>query len=274
MRPDMSRLSTARSFQFNGGERKLFTRGQMPANDELLPHRQSTRSATAHQTYLSITKLGPVVKWLRQQAGRPWSAVYSELRSAFNRHNGAHQYILERVLRQVDIHNVFFDDDGFACVPSSWSACSFKVDGLYVNPKSGLLCYQELERMSNARRRAKRASEAPVHKVQVSPTLQLREVDGLWYWVELAPLTPPEYAVTPERVLPSGTVIPGYRILVRSSVCRDVLTGHAYTDVDLAHYERAALLREYGAENFYAKHKRQASHKDVCRYLPQQRLSA
>lgn len=273
MRKDMPRLASVRNFQADGG-RKLPTRGQMPRNEELLPQRQSIRAAVPHYTGLRVVKRGPVGPWLRQQAGRPWDDVYSELCATFDKRNGVKAQVLASALRQVELHNVYFDTVGQARVKSPYSADGYAVDGLYVHPHTRKLCYQELERMSRARWHAQQAANAPVQKVQVSPRLQLRELDGLWYWIELAPLKAAQYIRHPERVFSDGSTLPGYVVLVRDSVCRDVLTGREYHSPNLSRYAQEELKREYGAPGLYACAKRQASHKDVCTHVPEQRLAA
>lgn len=273
MRKDMSRLVAVRSLQTSSWVRRLPTRGQMPSNEEMLAPRQSTRASTDHYTWMQVNKLGPVKLWLRQQAGRSWDAVYSELCAAFNKKDGAQAYALTRALNQVEMHNLFFDESGQARVRSAYGG-DWGVDGLYVHPQTRVLCYQELERMSNARRRAQREASQPLTKVQVSPTLQLRELDGLWYWVELARITAPVYVQTPDRVLSDGTVLAGYPVLDRSSVCRDILTCREFMSDELPRYTRNELQQDYGLPDHYARSKRQASHKDVCRYVPSQRLAA
>lgn len=271
MRKDMPRLATVRSIEYLG-PRKLATRGQMPLNEELLSPRQSIRSATPHYSYLRARRAGPVLQWLRQQVGRPWDAVYSELCETFDRRNGVYDCVLEKVLSNIEIHNVYLNEDQMACCRSPYG--DYQLGGLYVHPTTRLLCLQEYDRMSRARWRAQQAAQAEVSKVQVSRFLQLRKLDGLWFWIELAEVTEPQYITQPAITREDGTIIPEQRFRVFSTVCRDVLSGRDFLSAVIKRHEQDQLVREYGAPNLYARSKRQASHKDVCRHVPTERLAA
>lgn len=280
MRNDMPRLASVRSVHFEGHKRKLPTRGQMPRDEEALAPRQSPRSAVPHYGGPHVRRLGPVRQWLKQQAGRPWADVYSELRAVFDKRNTLQAQVLESALRQVEQHNVFFDEAGQARIPSSWSSDSYPVNGLYVHPHTGMLCYQQLEYLSAPRRRAAWAANKPLTQVRVTPTQHLRLLDGIWFWVELAPVTEPEYrefpAITRNHPVTGQleVLVPARQVPVPSTVCRDVLTGQEFLKKQQPEWVRRDLLEAYGLPDHYARSKRQASHKDICRHVPGQQLAA
>lgn len=273
MRKDMPKLSHVRGLDVMSRKRKLPTRGNLPLNEEALAPRQSLRASTDHSSYLHVRKLGPVRAWLRQQTGRPWDAVYSELCATFDKRNAAQAYALERTLAQVEMHQLFFAEDGQVCVVSSWGG-SYPVCGLYVHPQTRLLCHQQLEFLSAARRRARNAANDNATEVKVTPTLRLRLVDGQWYWVELAPVTAPKTRFLPGYQVSEAYAVPDRYVVVHDSVCRDVLTGEQFYGETLSAHDRWTLERQYGLPDHYAVRKRQASHKDLRRYLPQQQLAA
>lgn len=267
MRQDMHHLTAVRMLDVCG-QRVLLSRGK-PRDLESMPTRQSMRQAVPHFTYPRTLKLSPAKRWLQQQVNRPWNAVYSELCQRFDRRNLQQAEVLDRLLRQVDL-NVYLDEDGKAMVAGTWG--QFPVRGLYVHPKTKLLLDAKTEGSAKLRDRTwreKKAAELAAKRVDVSDTLQLHCVDGIWYWVELAPIHAPQVTHVPayRSSLTGEVIVPAYTRVHPDSVCRDMLSGREYRTMPAAYYETRGLVEAYGRPDHYAKRKWQASTRDLKRYV-------
>ena len=265
MRQDMHRLNKVRSLDIVG-QRKLLSRGFSRDLDSLPTH-QSMRSSVPHYTYPRIVKFTPALRWLAQQAGRVWNEVYAELRERFDTRNTQQGVILEHLLDKVE-RKVYFDDVGQPRVASAYG--SWAVSGLYVHPVSGLLLLAQ-PKVGAARQRAEQRQRGQdaiaARRVEVSSSLQLHLVDGLWFWVELAPIVAPAVRTTkPYISQATGKVlVEAQEYLDHDSVCRDVLTGERFYRVPDTRWAADAQMQAYGQLGVYAKRKWQAARRDVER---------
>lgn len=241
---------------------------------ERLAPRQSMRSSIAHYSYPRVTKITVGKRWLRQQVGQQWDDVYAQLREACKTKGNLVDLALERLRDQVAV-NVFKAEDGRWQVRTEWS--TYPVDGFFVNPENGKLDFVNLVEFYAAKRKQKKRALA-VQKAQsratVSKTLQLHKIDGLWFWVELAPITAARYITTPDFVCRDGSRIKGHTRVVPESVCRDVLTKREFFTVPSKTWETHELFEQYGSRDMYAARKWQASREDVKRYVVQEALAA
>jgi hypothetical protein len=85
--------------------------------------------------------LGPLQRFLKSRVGRPWNSVHSEISAKLDNRslmNGRHVWVHVNmeVARDVEIR------DGKLYRTRS----TFEVDGLFVHPESGLLCYKPYRR--------------------------------------------------------------------------------------------------------------------------------
>lgn len=264
MRQDMPKLNTIRSMEVCG-QRMLSSRGNVRDLEEL-PSRQSMRSSVPHYTYSRVMNPAPAKRWLGQQVGRKWDAVYAELRARFDKRNQQQHRILNYLLGQVD--RDVFADDGQLVVRGRWG--TYPVGGFYVDPATGILCNAILPSRAKQRaeHRAKRAATRAAECVQVSKELQMRFLEGQWYWVRLSPVTLPKTVKLKAIVLPSGEELyPETTVVDRSSICCDVLTGQQFMGLNQTRYAAAELAQEYGGKDLYASHKWQASSRDVKRHV-------
>jgi hypothetical protein len=91
--------------------------------------------------------LGPLRKYLRKQVNRPWDKVYSELSETLDKRSLTGLHIWDHVRQEVTI-NCFFDEKGdVVSLPKYFSAQPYKVTGLYVHPKTGLLLFKKKTRI-------------------------------------------------------------------------------------------------------------------------------
>lgn len=263
MRQDMHQLPTFRSLEVCAA-RKLLTRGQV-RDLETLATRQSLRSSVPHFASAQVDRLGPVLRWMRTQVGQQWNRVYAQLRERFDLRSTKHNHVLDRVLARVE-RDAFVTDDGEIRAQGYYG--SYLVDGLYVHPKTGTLCYADHSEGAALRRKeAKRrqADELASRRVIVSPTLQLHKLDGLWFWVELAKVTPAEYRRLPGWTDSRGQYHEGHKYLHK--MCTDVLTKQQFMDVPKHRWETHDLLEAYGLPDHYAVRKWQASKSDILTHV-------
>lgn len=248
--------------------RRLPTRGHVRDMETLATH-QSMRSAVPHYGYPRSGRPKAVLRWLRAQAGRPWNAVYAELRRELDARNTVQQHVLDDVLRRVQRHDLVVTDDAQVRVRSAWGP-SYPVSGLYVHPVTKLLCYAQAE-MGAAKHRAelkqKELSELGRRRIVVSTTLQLHKLDGQWYWVELAPVTPVRHIQHEGWHDSLGQWHEGISVMDHDSVCRDAVTGQAFFKVPKESWETRELMQMYGMPAHYAKRKWQASSADIARHV-------
>lgn len=271
MRNDLHKLVRVKTMDITG-ERRLQTRGYC-ANPEALLPRQSMRACVPHYTYPRVQSLsGAPSRWLESQTGRLWADVYSDLKRQLKSSTFKGQVALERLLTRVDTR--VFIEDGIPRVFNEWGQ-SWVVGGLYVHPET-----TKLEYFSQSEGRAKRRREAhervkaanQENRVVVSNSLQLhKDKTGLWFWLELAPITPPVFVQKPAYVSPlTGTVlVAAYSYLDDASICKDAWTGREFLDKEVSSLAQRSNVCEYGHGHAksYATRKWQACHQDIERYV-------
>lgn len=128
-------------------------------------------------------RLGPLRKYLRRQVGRPWNTVYSEMNASLDKRSLTGLHIWDHVKYEVEIHT-YLGPDGktvYPCPRWRWvtAANQAPVAGLYVHPRTGLLCYKPRDD-EQARDRTRTAAR-PVIAITLSETERLEQIDGLWY---------------------------------------------------------------------------------------------
>lgn len=138
--------------------------------------------------------LGPLRKWLRRQVGRPWNTVWSEICAQVDATSVSGQHLREHVRWEVELH-VRMDAHGVALRTTTSGWRPQRVDGLYVHPRHGLLCWQERDR-SRWRR----------HEPAQDPALQHlgngrfhQQIHGIWYELETGKLGP----LKPDSTVPT-----------------------------------------------------------------------
>jgi hypothetical protein len=117
--------------------------------------------------------LSPLRRYLRGQVGRPWDKVYSEIRKAVP--NGMHgDHIWLHIKTEVEIN--CFERDGRIFARPRYFPREVEVSGLYVHPRTLLLCYKE----TPVKPLKKRTSY--VHRIHIAENEEYRRINGLWYY--------------------------------------------------------------------------------------------
>jgi hypothetical protein len=127
--------------------------------------------------------LNPLRRYLRKQVGRPWNKIYSEMNRSLDKRTVAGLHIWDHVAHEVETHTYLGTDGKTVYRQPRWRGTNegVPVGGLYVDPRSGLLCaapgYYERERRWY---RARKAAQ-PVTEIRLTDTRRLEQIDGLWY---------------------------------------------------------------------------------------------
>ena len=133
--------------------------------------------------------LQPLARFLARQVGRPWDAVYRDIRSVIDGRNVVQRHILEHVddyvARQVAVVDGHLIDRttrryGLSCL---WQP-------LYVDPRTGLLRRNPAAALRQGLKRADRQEREAKRKAirrDLSPSHQLHRLNGEWFSVEIAP---------------------------------------------------------------------------------------
>ena len=117
--------------------------------------------------------LSPLRRYLHGQVGRPWDKVYSEIRRAVpGGMQGDHLWM--HIKWEVEIH--CFERDGRVFARQRYFYGEIEVSGLYVHPRTGLLCY----RLLPSRPRLK--PTAPVDRIEIAENEEYRKINGIWYY--------------------------------------------------------------------------------------------
>jgi hypothetical protein len=139
MRPDMQRVLID---CYRSGLRIKSDRSGRPrvqqypdADSDAGPHRPKRL-----RTRWFSDNLGPLRRWLRDQVGRPWNSVWSELCDGVDRNTVAGQHLLEHVFWEVERDCRMDGRVALKSVDRRWRGG--RVEGLYVHPRTGLLRWQ------------------------------------------------------------------------------------------------------------------------------------
>jgi hypothetical protein len=193
MRQDMYKLIVERPRRGGG------YRSEIPAPDDLedSPRQEGLRKRHRSRKWLN-ENLRPLERFLASQVGRPWDKVYSELCAGIDRRNTVQQHIHQHLEDFVAIKVV--EIDGELRASRRWrmheplsSSSSAKY---YVDPGHGLLLINRLRIETHRDQRRKRQiAHAERHGGVrqdlriIDPGNQLHRIDGVWYRVEVAPLS-------------------------------------------------------------------------------------
>lgn len=148
-----------------------------PKRERIKDHKGGTKHFNEH--------LGPLRRYLRKQVGRPWNLVFAEICIHIRQDSAVQSHVRDHIPDIVEIAAI--EIDGVAChgvgyrlgrplVASHWME-------LYVCPRTGLLRKIKPPR-------AKPQPAMPVDRVPVDATREYRRIDGVWYELNLRPITP------------------------------------------------------------------------------------
>jgi hypothetical protein len=138
--------------------------------------------------------LSPLRRFLRSQVGRPWDKVHAEIRKALP--NGLHSdHLWSHITSEVMIQCV--ERDGRVFGRPFYFGGEIEVEGLYVHPRTKLLCYKRKSRFDFERR------SSAVDFVRLGENEEYRRIDGIWYYRLFVSLdtTPPTRRLVEKKQL-------------------------------------------------------------------------
>lgn len=142
------------------------------------------RSSSGFETKYFSDLLGPLRRYLRRNVGRPWDKVYSELAQHLDKRKTTGIHIFDHVKTEVE-QDCFVGADGK--VYRRRYRRTDLVSGLYVHPRTGLLCWSDTKsywQRSLAEKRAERKRQTE-WRVPISGTRHYVNLNGIWYVADI-----------------------------------------------------------------------------------------
>lgn len=115
--------------------------------------------------------LGPLRKYLRKQVGRPWNTIYSELSATLDKRSLSGRHIWGHILSDIEVH-CYMGIDGKVYSRKPYQ--SWPVDGLFVHPTTGLVCWAKKTRF-------RYVAPLDLTVVDLADGRKLRQISGIWY---------------------------------------------------------------------------------------------
>ncbi|MCH9688739.1 MAG: hypothetical protein K0V04_45325 [Deltaproteobacteria bacterium] len=167
MRSDMAKVLCERPRCGARFKRRSLYRGPL----EDAPRFESSSRNRGGSKFLN-EHLGPLRRWLLSQVGRPWDAVYSELRSRVSPRNAVQLHIWQHA--QEYVARPVRREDGVLHRQSTWGGfevLSSRRCPVYVCPKTGILRKTPVTpRKRKSKERAKARAEAEAEANRGEPT--------------------------------------------------------------------------------------------------------
>lgn len=123
--------------------------------------------------------LGPLAGFLRKNVGRPWDKVYSELCANLDKRKVTGKHIFDHVKDMVQTKCFIGEDGRVYAISWGWEQ---PVGGMYVHPRTGLLC--DTPTISKRERRCER-EKAEASFLYLTDNFGYRKFEGMWYRVKL-----------------------------------------------------------------------------------------
>jgi hypothetical protein len=129
--------------------------------------------------------LNPLRRYLYQQVGRPWNKVYSEMTVTLDKRSLTGLHIWSHVKLEVEMH-ARLGEDGKTVYPAPrfrWVDEQNRrpVEGFYVHPRTGLLCFKAGPYTSPVATGYSRRPREDPNVRPIDALTDLRRIKGLWY---------------------------------------------------------------------------------------------
>lgn len=227
MRDDMSQVlvdepRSGRSFARTIAGTRRQRRNRLDPDGESAPQRLGMRSDGGRSKWFG-EHLGPLYRYLRGQANRPWSKVHGELCAALDRRSVVQAHLFQHIGDVVAVDTEWRDGQVWARNRwRQWRPLAEDGSEMYVHPRTGLLLVNRAREREARRREAAAAARARAAEAErriglphLGPDRQWHRVDGLWYEVTLARLDPADPGRKVYDVLLQRAVGPDQRALLR-----------------------------------------------------------
>ncbi|MSQ46813.1 MAG: hypothetical protein EXR78_00260 [Deltaproteobacteria bacterium] len=171
---------------WDGGHKK-------PRQDlDALPTKVGMKREIIGEKYLN-ENLSPLRRFLASQVGRPWNKVYADISAYLRPANVVQQHVRSHLEDFVAL-NFSVNKDGELEQPHRWWWRGGR-QSLYVDPRDGILkatlSEKDRKRRALARRQELAQKKANADTIVVDRMQELRRLNGVWFFVEYAPLPYP-----------------------------------------------------------------------------------
>ena len=198
MRSDMAKILVERprpGSRYGRMSRRLARRRQASCNFDQLPAKHGMRRGYDWSDRKELNEnLKPLQRFLVSRVGHKWDKVYAEIRARIDPANAVQQHIMTHLYDFVDKARV--TPDGQVEFISQWgtirrSRYSWREE-FYIDPQDGLLKRKitEKDRKRWAQQRKQEQAEEKARRIVLDTMTEFRRIDGIWYRVEYAPLSP------------------------------------------------------------------------------------
>jgi len=186
MRPDMHEVVIERPrWQSSRTYPRAYMRGRFgdvdPPKQEAMGHGYREKSLSDN--------LAPLRRYLRTNAGRPWSKVRSEMAAHLSVASAVHKHVFEHLDRYICETTYLRDGEVWG---ADWYGRPAPFGGalFFVHPRTG-----HLAEAPRAPRKLASRLRQPDPNVRIVRGHFLRRIEGEWYEVNLAPMPSPEQPV-------------------------------------------------------------------------------
>jgi hypothetical protein len=242
MRPDMHKVIVERPRRAWDPQNRTVRADRRARRDldieglDALPHRGPIEPDRGSRKWLN-ENLAPLLRFLRRRVGRPWDAVYGELRAHLAPKNAVQMHVIQHLFQYVDRNVVVVDGQICSSRPYFWLSGAPRPlydDGrtFYVCPETGRLCRPKARPPWRVR-----TPKAPDPDRLEAPDGRLcLRLDGQWYAISRARIP----------------------VATREPAPRDAVF---HLPADATPLDRRRAL--YGDGDLYARTKRQLSHAEL-----------
>lgn len=119
--------------------------------------------------------IGPLQRYLRGSVGRYWDDVYSEMKRTLDSRKVTGNHVFEHVDCLVELKVRIGEDGNPYDVPTG----TIPVSGLYVDPRTGLLCWEEHKKKATPEK-----EPAELTYVLLSKNSGYFKLQGIWHFAE------------------------------------------------------------------------------------------
>lgn len=181
MRKDMGKIITEKPRGGSGARNAktaMSIKWQGHDGDYDIPQKQSSSRHRIHgynaKEFTDV--LGPLYRYLDKQVGRPWNKVHSELCEVLDKRKLTHAHVFTHI-------DSYVEKDVYKGVDGKWHSRPYggligdRYGGLYVHPKSGLICRQKIKETDKPKK------DYELYKIDNKN--ELRRVEGIWYLIKL-----------------------------------------------------------------------------------------
>ena len=186
-----------------------FRQREKSGDPDLLPSHQGMKRPYGYDNKSFSDLLGPLRGYLRDCVGRRWDDVYSEISQVVGSGNTVDQHLRDHVMMEVETHT--FVVDGHVYTIGRYGRGTRPVDGLYVDPVDGVLCWWDVPRRKTEPtkevdgiwyyvgddgilyppKRSHGYRKGGHYPLKLIGDDRAARIDGVWYWIEMADIPPP-----------------------------------------------------------------------------------